>query len=252
MARLSSFFTYQSGSSKIHELDVRFKFLALGILSVAVLQYDAFPLTSISLLSIIIARYIGLSPFSILVELRYFILLLVLIVLARAFTTPGTPLPHLSWLPITRDGFIAGGITAWRILLVAVFGLIFVATTKPAAVKAGVVFFLKPIPMVPAARIGTMLGLLLRFIPLIFRQADATFDAQKARGIELRRNPFYRIKTFVIPFMRRLFMGTDRLIEAMEARCYSDQRTDPKLLSQKSDWWMLFCVIGVAGLLSLL
>ena len=252
MARLSAHFTYQSGSSNIHDLDVRFKFLALGIISVAILQYDAFPLTSISLLSIILARYIGLSPFSILIELRYFVLLLFLIVLARAFTTPGTPLPHLTWFPITRDGLIAGGITAWRILLVAVFGLIFIATTKPAAVKAGVVFFLKPIPTVPAARIGTMLGLLLRFIPLIFRQADATFDAQKARGIELRKNPFYRIKIFVIPFMRRLFMGTDRLIEAMEARCYSDQRTDPMLLSKKSDWWMLSCVIGVAGLLSFL
>ena len=252
MARLSTLFTYQSGSSRIHEMDVRFKFLAFGILSLAVLQYDLLPLTSISLLSIILVRYIGLSPFGVLVELRYFILLLVLIILARAFTTPGTPLSHLPWLPMTYDGFIVGGITAWRILLVAIFGLIFIATTKPAAVKAGVVFFLKPIPMVPAARIGTMLGLLLRFIPLIFRQADATFDAQRARGIELRRNPFYRIKTFVIPFMRRLFLGTDHLIEAMEARCYSDQRTDPMLSFHKSDWWMLSCVIGVTGLLSLL
>jgi energy-coupling factor transporter transmembrane protein EcfT len=250
MARLSTFFTYQSGSSRIHDLDVRFKFLALGILSIAVLQYNAIPLTSISLLSIILVRYIGLSPFSILVELRYFILLLALIILARAFTTPGTSLLHLPWLPMTRDGLIEGGITAWRILLVAVFGLIFIATTKPAAVKAGVVFYLKPIPMVPAARIGTMLGLILRFIPLIFRQAEATLDAQRARGIELRRNPFYRIKSFALPFMRRLFMATDRLIEAMEARCYSDQRTDPVLISQRSDWWMLLCVIGVAGLLS--
>lgn len=252
MARLSVFFTYQSGSSRIHKLDVRFKFFALAILSLAVLQYDVIPLASISLVSIILARHIGLSLYDILVELRYFMLLLAMLVLARAFTTPGEDLNIVPWLSMTREGFVAGGKTAWRILIVAVFGLIFIATTKPSSVKAGVVYFLKPLPKVPAARIGTMLGLLLRFIPLVFRQADATFDAQRARGIEMRRNPFYRIKRFVIPFMRRLFKGTDRLIEAMEARCYSDQRTDPVLLSQKSDWWMLCCVISVAGLFSLL
>ncbi len=252
MAHLSAFFTYRSGDSSIHKLDVRFKLIALAILSLSILTYGSLSLAVISLLPVIVGRYVGLPPAKILIELRYFIMLLALVVLARALTTPGVPLFDTLWIPVTREGFLAGALMAWRLILVAIFGLFFVATTRPSTVKAAVVYFLKPIPRLPAARIGTMLGLLLRFIPLVFRQADATLDAQRARGIENRRNPVYRLTRFVIPFLRRLFLSADRLTEAMEARCYSDLRTDPLLSSRKSDWWTLGGIIGIAGLLSFL
>ena len=252
MARLSAFFTYRSGDSSIHKLDVRFKLIVLAFLSLAILTYGSLPLSVISLLAVIAGRYVGLPPVKILIELRYFILLLALVVFARALTTPGVPLLDVSWIPVTREGVRAGALMAWRLILVAIFGLIFVVTTKPSVVKAAVVYFLKPIPRLPAARIGTMLGLLLRFIPLVFRQSEATLDAQRARGIENRRNPVYRLTHFVIPFLRRLFMGADRLTEAMETRCYSDLRTDPILSARKSDWWMLCGIIAIAGLLSFL
>jgi len=252
MARLSTIFAYRSGGSRLHTLDARFKFIAFAILSLAILIYGPLPLALTSLLAVILGRHVGLSLVKILIELRYFIFLLVLVVVARAFTTPGAPLFDARWLSVTREGAVAGALTAWRLLLVAAFGLVFVATTRPSAVKAAVVYFLKPIPRLPAARIGTMLGLLLRFIPLVFRQADATLDAQRARGIETRRNPVYRLTRFVIPFLRRLFVGADRLTEAMEARCYSDQRTEPILSSRNSDWWVLCGVLGFAGLLTYL
>jgi energy-coupling factor transporter transmembrane protein EcfT len=224
----------------------------MAILSLAVVTYSPLSLALISILSIILVRHVGLSPVDILLDLRYFIMLLSLVVLAKAFTTPGVLLYDVPWLPMTQQGLFDGAITAWRLFLVGVFGLIFVITTRPSAVKAAVVYFLKPIPLVPAARIGTMLGLLLRFIPLVFRQADATLDALRARGIEFRRNPVYRLTRFVVPFMRRLFIGADRLTEAMESRCYSDRRTDPVLSSHTKDWWVLCSIIGFTGLLGLL
>ena len=233
-------------------MDVRFKLIALSILSLAILTYGYLPLAIISLIPAIGGRYVGLPPAKILMELRYFIVLLTLVVFARALTTPGVPLFDMPWIPVTREGALAGVLMAWRLILVAIFGLFFVATTRPSAVKTAVVYFLKPIPRLPAARIGTMLGLLLRFIPLVFRQAEATLDAQRARAIENRRNPVYRLTRFVIPFLRRLFLSADRLTEAMEARCYSDLRTDPLLSSRKSDWWMLCGIIVITVLLSVL
>lgn len=81
-----------------------------------------------------------------------------------------------------------------------------------------------------------MLGLTIRFIPIILNQMRETADAQRARGIENRKNPVYRTVKFIIPLMRRTFEDADKLAVAMEARCWSENRTDPELSFGKSDW----------------
>jgi energy-coupling factor transporter transmembrane protein EcfT len=45
--------------------------------------------------------------------------------------------------------------------------------------------------------------------------------------------------------MRRTFERADKLANAMEARCYTENRTDPELLSRRRDWIALFVVIGL-------
>lgn len=236
----------------LHGLDVRFKFGVLFMLILTAMNSGPLPLAVMSLISTVAARRLGLSLRGIIAELRYFLLLLVLVFTARAFTTPGVPLLDLPWLPVSREGIQAGAETVWRLFLTVLFGLLFVATTRAAAIKAAVVWFLRPFPRLPAQRIGTMLGLVLRFIPLVFLQAGATLDAQRARGVESRRNPFYRLTCFAIPFLRRLFVSADRFTEAMEARCYTEKRTDPLLLTRPRDWWILGGVAGTVGLLWLM
>jgi energy-coupling factor transporter transmembrane protein EcfT len=219
------------------------------MLMLTAINCGTLPLAVMSLISAAAAQRLGLSLRGIITELRYFLLLLVLIFSARAFTTPGAPLADLTWLPVTREGMQAGAMTVWRLFLVVFFGLLFVATTRAAAIKAAVVWFLRPFPRLPAQRIGTMLGLVLRFIPLVFLQASATLDAQRARGVESRRNPFYRLTCFAIPFLRRLFLSADRFTEAMEARCYTETRTEPVLSACPRDWWILSGVAGATALL---
>lgn len=251
MAQLNAF-GYRPGKSVMHGLDVRFKFGALLLLMLTAMNCGPLPLAVMSLFSAVAARRLGLSLRGIFAELRYFLLLLVLVFVARAFTTPGTSLSDLPWLPVSREGIQAGAVTVWRLFLVVFLGLLFVATTRAAAIKAAVVWFLRPFPRLPAQRIGTMLGLVLRFIPLVFLQAGATLDAQRARGVESRRNPFYRLTCFAIPFLRRLFLSADRFTEAMEARCYTETRTDPLLLARARDWWILGGAAGTVGLLWLM
>jgi energy-coupling factor transporter transmembrane protein EcfT len=122
-------------------------------------------------------------------------------------------------------------------------GLSFVLTTRSSEIKAAVEWMLKPLPWVPAKRIAIMLSLIVRFIPVIFEQAEKTAEAQRARGVENRKNPVYRLKMFGIPLMRRVFERADKLALAMEARCYSENRTDSLLSSGISDWIALAGVI---------
>jgi energy-coupling factor transporter transmembrane protein EcfT len=58
---------------------------------------------------------------------------------------------------------------------------------------------LKPIPVVDEKMAATMLGLVVRFLPVILFQAGEIADAQRARGIERRKNPLIRLMKFTIP-----------------------------------------------------
>jgi energy-coupling factor transporter transmembrane protein EcfT len=122
-------------------------------------------------------------------------------------------------------------------------GLSFVSTTRPSEIKAAVQWFLDPFPFIPAKRIATMMSLIMRFMPVFLGQAKETADAQRARGVENRKNPLYRLKKLLIPLMRRTFTTADKLAVAMEARCYSENRTDPGLSCGIKDWISFFVVI---------
>ena len=169
-------------------------------------------------------------------ELRWVFFLLALVFIARVFSTDGTPLAGLGPVAVTREGLREGTLVCLRLVLVFIVGAAFIATTRSAEIKAGVEWFLKPVPWVPAERVATMLSLVARFMPVILEQAAKTSDAQRARAGENRRNPIRRLTAFGIPLMRRTFETADNLAVAMEARCYSETRTDPDLTTGRKDW----------------
>jgi energy-coupling factor transporter transmembrane protein EcfT len=50
-----------------------------------------------------------------------------------------------------------------------------------------------------------------------------------------------------VPLIRRTFQQADKLIVAMEARCYSENRTDSALSASRLDWTALLIIIIVCG-----
>ncbi|OQX05444.1 MAG: hypothetical protein BWK80_52175 [Desulfobacteraceae bacterium IS3] len=172
--------------------------------------------------------------------------MLAFVFIARALSTPGKILTEIRifvTLTVTEQGVYDGTLVCWRLLLIVVLGLLFTSTTRTSEVKAAVEWLFSPFPFIPGKRLGTMIGLLMRFIPMILNQVKETADAQRARGVENRKNPLYRLVKFVIPLMRRTFEDADKLILAMEARCYSENRTGPELSFGKKDGQAVFAVV---------
>ena len=169
-------------------------------------------------------------------NLRWIVLMLALVFSARTLFTDGAPWIAFGPLAATREGLREGALTCLRLVLMFMLGAAFIATTRSAEIKAGVQWFLKPIPFVPAERVATMLSLVIRFIPVILEQAARTSDAQRARAVENRRNPIRRMAIFGMPLMRRTLETADNLAVAMEARCYTEKRTDPELKADPGDW----------------
>lgn len=248
MAELTGFH-YRFGSSVLHRLDVRMKMVLLAAFSAACLHADVagLLLLGLPLLSVAPANRVPASVHF--RELRWLGLLLVLVFVARAASTDGTVVLSIGTLGVSREGAMDGLRVCLRLIFVFLMGSMFVASTRPGDVKAGVQWFLEPLPFVPAERVATMLGLVVRFIPLIFEEVSRTTDAQRARAVENRRNPIYRMVSFGIPLLRRIFEASDRLALAMEARCYAESRTGPELKAGRRDWTVLAAGGGWLALL---
>jgi energy-coupling factor transporter transmembrane protein EcfT len=236
-------------ASWLHRLDARIKLLLLGAFSVVGLHLSGWVLLWLGLPLLAAAWMIGVLHRHRLNEMKWLGFMLSFIWIARAVSTEGTPLFSIATLSISREGLVDGMQVCLRLILVVLMGALFVATTRPGEVRAGVHWFLKPLPFVPAERIGTMIGLMVRFIPLIFEEAASTMDAQRARAVQNRRNPIYRMTVFGIPLLRRIFETADRLVLAMEARCYSESRTAAELRVGRRDWAALAAGFGWIALL---
>jgi energy-coupling factor transporter transmembrane protein EcfT len=226
-------------------LDVRLKLALMAGVSVAGLRLGFAGLSMLMALLIILCGVFRPAVRVRFSELRWIFLLLALVFIARVFSTDGTPLAAFGPVAVTREGLREGTLICLRLVLVFIVGAAFIATTRSAEIKAGVQWFLRPLPWVPAERVATMLSLVARFMPVILEQAARTSDAQRARAGENRRNPIRRLTAFGIPLMRRTFETAEHLAVAMEARCYSETRTDPDLAAGRRDWALFGTAVAV-------
>jgi biotin transport system permease protein len=249
MARIDGF-GYLPGHSELHRLDPRVKLTAVAVFSV-ILAKSGFPgLSTMTALYVSLLLFEGI-PLTYLPGGVGFLSLLSAVFLTRMFTTPGGPLFHLGPAMATADGAVDGLRICWRLWIIAALGGGLTLTARPAEIRAAVHWFLKPIPLLPAQRVSLMMGMMLRLIPMILGQARLIGEAQRARSIENRKNPVFRIKAFMMPFLRNVFLRADRMAIAMEARGFSENRTDPELNLHPWDRWAMAWIVAASALVVL-
>jgi energy-coupling factor transporter transmembrane protein EcfT len=236
-------FSYLTGASALHKMDVRFKLASMILCSLATVKAQFAELFFLTLALGIILLYIRFPLKTLIRELRYFSVLLLFVFIARSLSAPGLPFIKLSFVTVTYEGINDGTLVCWRLLNIVFTGIIFVATTRPSTLKTAVEWWLKPLPFIPEQRVAVMMSLMIRFMPVILEQARETADAQKARGVENRKNPLYRLKKIALPVLIRTFITADELAVAMDARCYTEKRTSMTLTADRNDWLILGGVI---------
>jgi biotin transport system permease protein len=248
-------FHYLPGNSLIHRLDSRIKLVCMIWFSVTinlmVETSDYLILTAVLLIAFWMSK---LPVLRLIRELRYFYALILMVVIIQAGSVPGTPIPLVPWTrwtrwvpihEITLAGLTSGLFFGWRLLLIIGICVIFTGTTRLSSLRNAVEWFLGPVPFIPAARIGTMISLTFVLISLIFDQAAGISDAQKARGVEARKNPLQRISFLVFPLLRQIFMQADEMVMAMESRCYSEVLRKVEFKTNWKDW----LIFGLTGLI---
>lgn len=241
-------FHFRSGDSLPHRMDPRFKLIFLALISLSILNSGPAGLAVLTPLLVLLAAGIRLPARAMIYELRYFAILLFFVFSARCLTVPGDPLFSLGGVSATHQGLVDGAVVCWRLALVVLMGLLLSVSTRPKEIRTAVEHLFHPLPWVPEKRIATMLGLIVRFIPVILTLTRETADAQRARTVEQRKNPVYRLSRLAFPIMRRTVDGADRLATAMEARCFDENRPTPPLSAARADWISLPIVVGLCAI----
>ncbi len=232
-------FSYRPGTSLLHRLDPRFKLLFMVMLSLGTLNtgFPGLTLATLIIVSTLLAAQVNIT--SVPRELKVFPFFLLFIFIARSLTTGGEQLFAFHSVGPSKQGLLLGAQVCWRLTLVVLISLGFIASSTSAEIKAAVEFYFVRVPFIPEKRVSVMLSLLIRFIPIIMLQVQETHDAQKSRCVELRRNPVYRLVKLSIPVLHRIFQNGDQLAIAMASRCYNEERTGPTLRASMIDWGSL-------------
>ncbi|TFV71082.1 energy-coupling factor transporter transmembrane protein EcfT [Blastococcus sp. CT_GayMR19] len=208
---------YVPRGTVVHRTPAGWKLLALAGLSVLVFAVPTLPvvcgaLGAVVVVGLVVAR---LPAAVLLRQTRAVRWMLVAIFILHAVLTD----------------VLTGTLTVLRLLALVLAAAVVTATTRVTAMVAVVERICRPLEWVGVrpARIGLVIAMALRFIPLIAERADRIRDAQAARGGSVRG--LRGLRTTVVPLLVQVLQLAHTVSEALDARGADDvplRRRDPR------------------------
>ena len=199
---------YVPRASPVHRAPAGGKLLALAGLSVLVFTLPTLPvvgaaLAGVVLLGLVVAR---LPAGLFLRQARAVLWWLVALFVLHALLTD----------------LVTGAVTVLRLLALVLAAAVVTATTRVTEMVAVVERVCAPLRWVGVrpARIGLVIAMALRFIPLISERAERIREAQAARGGSVRG--FRALTTTVVPLLVQVLQLAHTVSEALDARGADD------------------------------
>jgi len=235
-----TFFHYVHKDTALHRMDGRLKLLCMLLLSLSASfasewQHYLAPLCLIAI-ALIAAR---LPVITLLKDMRFFAIIISIVLAANALTIAGDPIPGFPIESVSMQGMVRGLRFAGRLVLIIMVCALVTGTTSLLTFKNVIEWYLRPIPFIPETRVATMISLTFVLIPVIFDSYTEMMSAQKSRCIELRKNIIKRLNFIAFPLLARTLRRADEIVYAMESRCYSETRTKAIFKTNKADWLIL-------------
>jgi len=240
----SLIFHYIPGKTCLHRTDVRIKLIGMICLSLLLISVNVFKLILIfPLLAFLQLTQTGEKQKG---EFSPFFLIMPLII----FTGNILSLT-LSGGETLSAGFLTALIRTLRFIYILWIAHLFTLTTDPLTITPSFHFFLKRIPFIPAGRISTQMGLSLTLIPLILDEMAEIRDAIKSRCGWKPHRPLRNLVHMGIPLLEGVLRKAEELSDAMESRLYSEDATEPEILSGSLRWTpalilflLIFMILG--------
>jgi biotin transport system permease protein len=199
---------YVPRASVVHRTPAGWKLLALTALSVLVF--------AVAILPVVIGALVAVLALG-LVAAR-----LPAGVLARQARTVVWWLVALFVMHAVLTDVLTGTLTVLRLLTLVLAAAVVTATTRVTAMVAVIERICRPLQWVGVrpARIGLVIALALRFIPLISERADRIREAQAARGGSV--HGLRALTTTIVPLLVQVLQLAHTISEALDARGADD------------------------------
>ena len=199
---------YVPGDSLIHRISAGTKLMLLFAGSIALFAVSNIPLHVGELLVITVLFYVARLPWrAVLRQLRPALLFMVPIFLFHVFIT--------DW--------VLGMETVLRILALLLVAVLVTLTTKLSDMINILERAFRPLAYlgVSPSKASMMLSMVIRFIPLMMREAQEILEAQRARGLD--RNAI----AVLVPLLIKTLKMADDLSDAIDARGYDPEMVVP-------------------------
>ncbi len=246
---------YNYTDSFVHKLDPRVKILLVFFIVVSLFFVQTITgyliLFSFSIFLVLLSKN-GFS--SVMRSLRPILILLVFTALFQLFFTPGNVIFRWHFLKITEEGLRLSVYISIRLILLSFFTFVLTSTTSGIELTDGFEAIISPLRVFrfPAEEVSLMISISLRFVPVLFEEADRIMKAQMSRGAEFNRGSLIeRARSFLpllLPLLLNALARADRLAVAMESRGFviGKKRTKYREMKlKKGDYLAILFTVAV-------
>jgi len=205
---------YVAGSSPVHRTPAWVELLLLAALAIALFVWPS-PAVVLGLLGLVLLLGLGLARLPVALLLRQVRVVAVFLVLVFA-------------IQFLVAGAVPAVVSAARLLTLVLAAAVVTATTPVSAMVALVERVCGPLRFVGVrpARVGLVIAMALRFLPLVAERADRIREAQAARGGSVRG--LRAVTTTVVPLVVQLLQLAHTVSEALDARGAADVPLRPE------------------------
>ena len=220
---------YYSGTSVIHRMDARMKFVLTMALIVILFVCRNFYSLALGLIFVVATLLLSKVPMKMMWRsIKPLVILMLFTAVINVFYNRGGETLVSFWkITITTTGVYTAIFTTVRIILLVVVSSLLTYTTTPTMLTDALERLLSPLKVikVPVHTLAMIMTLALRFIPVLIEEIERIMNAQKARGSELDTGTMGDKVRGMIPIFIPLFVSSFRrasdLANAMECRCYT-------------------------------
>jgi energy-coupling factor transport system permease protein len=189
---------------------------------------------------------------------------LTVLAVLQMVTVPQNDTGKILWqwwrIVLTPSDFLAAGMMMTRFIVLILQLSVFTMSTTTTELTHGVEHLLRPAQRLglPGHEVALTVIIAIRFVPLLALEAERIAKAQASRGADFgqgNRNPLKRARQMfplLVPLFVTALRRAERLILAMEARCYTGGRGRTSLIQYQLNRHdliaLLFCVIVAIAL----
>lgn len=222
---MRSAFRFRDRDTPLHRMDPRLKLVAAAVVSTGLVRADGAGLVVVTAAVLLAFRVGRVDVLSCLREVRPLLFIAGFVFLNHAVTTPGVDVLSIGPVAVTVAGVVHGVEVSWRVVLIALTGLLVSSTTDPEVMRRGLDWFLRPLPF--GSALSTAFAMAMRLVPSMAEELERVRTAGRSRCVD-SAGPVRQLRFTASPVVVRSVKRADRLADAMDNRCYSpDRTTDP-------------------------